>query len=66
MLRKTLRTLSAEGCGCVPALFGLRSQHWSLKAVVGPGLGEKIAASSRAHANEHSPELPPPLSLSPQ
>ena len=33
---------------------------------VGPGLGEKMAASRRAHANECSPELPLPVSFSPQ
>ena len=31
---------------------------------VGPDLGEKIAASRTAHANEYSPEVLPPMSLS--
>ena len=31
---------------------------------VEPGLGEKMAASSRAHTNEYSPELPLQWSLS--
>ena len=34
--RKTLSSLSAEGCGCVPAMFVVWpevSQHWSLQAL---------------------------------
>ena len=33
---------------------------------LGPGLGEKMVPSERAHSNEYSPELLPPVSLSPQ
>lgn len=33
---------------------------------VGTSLGEKMAAFQRARANENSPELPPPVSLSPR
>lgn len=31
---------------------------------MGPGLGEQMVASSRAHAKEYSPELLPLVSLS--
>ena len=45
---------------------------WGLPALeptgwwLGPGLGEKMAASRSTCTNEYSPELPPPVSSSPQ
>ena len=48
-------------------LFGLRQptlEH--IGCWVGPGLGEKMAASRRAHANEHLLELLPTVSLAPE
>ena len=68
VFRKTLRTLFADGWGCVPNLlvvWQVASKHWSLQCWVGLGFGEKMAASKRADSKEYSPELPPPVSLSP-
>ena len=54
MLRKTLSSLSADGWVYVPTLSA-----WDVPALeptagwVEPGLGEKMAASSRAHTDEH-------------
>lgn len=65
-LRKTLGSLFADWWGCVPAI-GLTSGIPALESTgywLGPDLGEKIAPSKRAHTNEYSPELLPPVFLS--
>ena len=60
-------------CSCVGLCFHFFGcLAWVIPALepigcwVGPGLGKKMVASRRAHANEYSPELLLRVSLSPQ
>ena len=61
MLRKVLSSLSADRWGCVPALLVVWPSIGAYRE-----LGGQMVASRKARANEDSPELLLPVSLSPQ